>query len=222
MPLVRTYRIETERVIMRPYEPGDAQQMSELILRNHEHLIRWMPWAVKDQHTVPFCLELIRAFRGKYDLGKEYVMAVFDQRDGRFIGGAGFHDRVGEGALEIGYWMDERLAGQGFATHCAAALTKVGFEYEGLNRLNIHMRVGNEPSERIPIRLGYQKEGRLRQRYPVGNGEYEDVYFYSMLREEYDASEIKAMPLRVFGFSGAELDIFIPAPTPEVKSTPTH
>jgi RimJ/RimL family protein N-acetyltransferase len=201
MPL-RTYRIETARVILRCYAPSDAAAMSETILRNHEHLIRWMPWAVKDQHTVPFCTDLIRSFRGKYDLGMDYAMGVFDVRDGRYIGGTGVHPRVGEGALEIGYWMDERYAGQGFATHIAAALTKVCFEYEGMYRMNIHMQVGNIASERIPLRLGYQREGRLRQRIPLAAGGHADVYFFSMLREEYDASEIKAMPLKAYGFDG--------------------
>jgi RimJ/RimL family protein N-acetyltransferase len=219
MSHLRTYRIETERVILRCYEPSDAPAMSETILRNHEHLIRWMPWAVKDQHDVKFCTDLIRKFRGSYDLDKDYAMAVFDIRDGRYIGGTGLHPRVGEGALEIGYWMDERYAGQGFATHIAAALTKVGFEYEGMHRMNIHMQLGNEASERIPMRLGYKREGLLRQWVPLANGSFGDIYYFSMLREEYDASEMKALPVKAFGFDGAQLEIFALEAAKEEKPT---
>jgi RimJ/RimL family protein N-acetyltransferase len=214
MSLLRSYRIETERVTVRCYEPSDAPAMSETILRNHEHLIPWMPWAVKDQHTVPFCLDLIRKFRGNYDLGTDYAMGVFDVRDGRYIGGTGLHCRVGVGALEIGYWIDERYARQGFASHVSAALTKAAFEYEGVHRMNVHMQVGNVASERIPERLGYKREGLLRQFNPIGEGKFADIHLFTMLREEYDASEFKAMPLRAFGFDGQELVAGQGIPTP--------
>jgi RimJ/RimL family protein N-acetyltransferase len=210
MSLLRSYRIETERVILRCYAHEDAPAMSATILRNHAHLIPWMPWAVQGQHTVPFCQDLIRKFRGNYDLGIDYSMAVLDRRDGRYIGGTGLHPRVGAGAFEIGYWIDAAYAGQGFATHITGALTKVAFEYEGVHRMNIHMQVGNVPSERIPARLGYQREGTLRQYYPLGDGKFADIHYYSLLREEYDASELKMMPLRAYGCDGQLLEVMIP------------
>lgn len=210
MPLLKTYRVETERVRLRCYEPGDAPAMSATILRNHEHLIPWMPWAVKDQHTVPFCLNLIREFRGKYDLGMDFPMAIFDQRDGSYIGGTGLHPRVGEGAYEIGYWMDREHTGQGFATHVATALTKVAFDYEGVHRMNIHMQVGNVASEHIPLRLGYHREGRLRQRLTLSENQYADIFYYSLLREEYHGSPIQQLSLKAYGFDGTELDVWKP------------
>jgi RimJ/RimL family protein N-acetyltransferase len=210
MALLRTYRIETERVVIRCYEPSDAAAMSETILANHEHLIPWMPWAVKGQHTVPFCLELIRSFRGYYDLGKDYRMGVFDRRDGRYIGGTGLHPRVGDGAFEIGYWIDHRVARQEFATHVASALTKTAFEFEGVHRMNIRMQVDNVASQRIPERLGYKREGILRQYIPLGEGKFADVHLFSMLREEFDASDLPQLPVKVFGFDGQALFQAIP------------
>jgi RimJ/RimL family protein N-acetyltransferase len=200
--LLPFYRLQTDRVIIRCYEPTDAPTMSETILRNHEHLIPWMPWAIKDQHTVPFCLDLIRKFRGSYDLGTDYPMGVFDLRNGQYIGGTGLHLRAGAGALEIGYWIDERLARQGFATHVAATLTKAAFEYTSVHRMNIHMQVGNIASERIPERLGYRREGLLRQAFPLSQGKFADIHYFTLLREEYDASDLKSMALLATGIDG--------------------
>ncbi len=205
MALLRTYRIETERVILRCYEAADAPAMSEVILRNHDHLNPWMPWAVKDQHTVNFCADLIRTFSGNYHLGIDYPMAMLDARDGRYIGGTGLHARVGLGALEIGYWIDGQYARQGLTTHVAAALTKAAFEYEGVHRMNIHMQVGNIGSERIPQRLGFVREGLMREFNHLSEGKYADIHRFTMLREEYDASDLKSMKLKAFGFDGSEL-----------------
>lgn len=216
MSLLPFYRLETDRLVIRCYEPGDAEVMSATILRNHEHLIPWMPWAVKDQHTVPFCLNLIRTFRGNYDLGTDYPMAIFDRMDGNYVGGTGLHMRAGKGALEIGYWIDKDRCGQGFATHAAAALTKAAFEYGDIHRMNIHMQVGNEGSRRVPERLGYRMEGLLRQHYPLPDNQFADIHYYTMLREEYDASDFKPMNLKAFGFDGAEI---MPGPLP--KAIPT-
>ena len=207
MQLLRTYHIETERVILRCYQVADAAAMSEVILRNHDHLNPWMPWAVRDQHTPAFCCNLIRTFIGNYNLGIDYPMAIIDRRDGRYIGGTGLHTRVGNGALEIGYWIDRQHARQGFSTHVAAALTKVGFEYEAVHRMNIHMQVGNIGSERIPVRLGYVREGLMREFNHLSEGKYADIHRFTMLREEYDASELKSMPLRAFGYDGEELTL---------------
>lgn len=215
MSLLRIYRLETDRVVLRCYTHEDAPAMSEAILRNHAHLIPWLPWAIKDQHTVPYCLEQIRKFRGNYDLGIDNAMGIFDVRDGRYIGGTGLHPRVGAGAYEIGYWIDQELLGQGFATHVAAALTKAAFEYEGVHRMNIHMQTANSASERIPLRLGYKRDGLIRQRIPTENGQFGDIYAFSMLREEFDASDFKGMPVKAFGFDGKVLDPWVPGKVAE-------
>ena len=216
MSLLPFYRLETDRFVIRCYEPADAEVMSATILRNHEHLIKWMPWAVKDQHTMPFCLNLIRTFRGNYDLGTDYPMAIFNRADGTYVGGTGLHNRAGKGALEIGYWIDENRCGQGFATHAAAALTKAAFDYREIHRMNIHMQLGNVASQRVPERLGYKMEGLLRQHYPLADNQFADILYFTMLREEYDASDLKQMNLRAFGFDGAELSI--PEPSKAVPA----
>lgn len=203
--LLQTYRIETPRVCIRCYQPDDAEAMSAVILRNSAHLLPWLPWAEEGRHTPEFCRGLLRTFRGQYDLGTDFPMGIWRREDGRYIGGTGLHPRVGEGALEIGYWLDEAVTGQGYATHVAAALTKVCFDYEGLVRVNIHMQVENGASERVPLRLGYKRDGLLRQRIPLGDGRHGDIHYFSMLREDYDASGIAAMELHAFGFAGERL-----------------
>ena len=207
MFLLKTYRIETERIVARCYEPSDAKAMSEGILRNVEHLAPWLPWAATQNHDLETVSERIRLFRGNYDIGRDHTMGIWDRQDGSYIGGTGFHLRVGENAYEIGYWIDHRRLRQGLATHVAAALTKVAFVYEGVHRMNIHMHTANLPSKLIPARLGYQLEGRLLQRVPLQSGGYSDIFCYAMLREHFDASDFRDMAVKAFGFDGRPLEL---------------
>jgi len=45
------YRIETERLVIRCYEPRDAPLLKEAIDSSLEHLQPWMPWALDEPQT---------------------------------------------------------------------------------------------------------------------------------------------------------------------------
>src|SRR5204863_353260 len=72
--------------------------------------------------------------------------------------------RRDEGSLEIGYWVRSHLAGRGFATEAAAALTRVAFELCGTERVDIRCDPDNAASRAIPRKLGYTEDGTLRRR----------------------------------------------------------
>ena len=57
------YRIETERLVIRCYEPRDASLLKEAIDSSLEHLRPWMPWAHQEPQTLEQKMELIRRFR---------------------------------------------------------------------------------------------------------------------------------------------------------------
>jgi RimJ/RimL family protein N-acetyltransferase len=204
------FRLETESVVIRCYTPADAFALSDVVTRSREHLLPWMPWA-KNESDHETYLKLIRTFMGEYHLGIHYVMGVFDPIDGHLIAGTGLHQRVGADAFEIGYWVDVHHIRLGYATHIAGALTKAAFEYAGVGRMNIHMQPANTQSEAIPKKLGYRCDGILRKHTPSVNGDLADALIYTMTREEYDANDLKLMPLKAFDFAGRLLE---PKPLP--------
>ena len=65
---------------------------------------------------------------------------------------------------EIGYWVSAGATNRGFATEVAVMLTKIGFEFMGLDRMEIHCDVRNVRSAAIPRKLGYVHEATLRRR----------------------------------------------------------
>jgi RimJ/RimL family protein N-acetyltransferase len=184
------YRIETERLVIRCWEPEDAPLMKEVVDSSLEHLRPWMPWARFEPQTIDEKVELARTFRGEFDLGTNFIYGVFEPDESRALGGSGLHPRGGEGSLEIGYWIRADAIGRGLATEVAAVLTRVGFEKVELDRVDVQVDPENERSLNVARKLGFVEEGRLRRRLPPKDdgGPRRDSVVFSMLAEELPAS----------------------------------
>ena len=192
---------------MRCFDPRDAPFLKEAIDSSLEHLRPWMPWMRVEPQPLEQKVELLRTFRGEFDLGTNFVYAVFDPDESRLLGGAGLHPRGGEGSLEIGYWIRADAIGRGLATEVTAVLTRVGFEKCGLARVDVQIDPGNERSLKIPRKLGFVGEGRLRRRLePYDNGEQRrDSLMFTMLAEEVPGSPCAAYAYRAYDALGVEV-----------------
>jgi len=184
------YRIETDRLVIRCYEPRDAQLLKEAIDLSVEHLRPWMPWIRFEPQTVEEKVELLRGFRGQFDLGQNFTYGIFSRDETKQLGGSGLHPRGGEGSLEIGYWVAADAIGQGIATEQTAVLTRAGFEICGLERIDIQVEPDNARSLAIPPKLGFTQDGVLRRRLEPGeeDGPRRDSVLFTMVREELAAS----------------------------------
>ena len=109
-------------------------------------------------------VDLLRRFRGEFDLSQNYVYGVFDREETEVLGGTGLHPRGGPGALEIGYWIHVAHINQGLATELSAALTKVAFCLHQVDRVEIHCDPHNVYSTAVPRKLGYLHEATLHKR----------------------------------------------------------
>ena len=179
------YRIESERLVIRCYNPKDALLLQKSIQESVEHLRPWLPWVKTEPEELKVKIERLRMFRAKFDLSENYIYGVFDPNETELIGGTGLHPRVGSNAFEIGYWVNVNHINKGYATEFSAALTKVAFEIENVNRMEIHCDPGNNSSAAIPKKLGYVYEATLRGRTETIEGEPSDSMIWSILREEY-------------------------------------
>jgi RimJ/RimL family protein N-acetyltransferase len=155
------YRIVTPRLVVRCWDPRDAPLLKEAIDSSLDHLRPWMPWARHEPQTLAEKVELLREFRGQFDVGADSIYGIFDAREERVLGGTGLHPRIGPGGLEIGYWIRADAAGNGLATESTAALTRVAFEVGGVERVEIRCSPENHASAAIPRRLGYSEESTV-------------------------------------------------------------
>lgn len=202
---MKTYRIETERLVIRCYEPSDAEMSLRSITASVEHLRDWMPWALNEPTDLETKIELMRLFRGKYDLGQDYVLGIFDKEETIQLGGTGLHTRIDGNAREIGYWIHADHINKGYATETVKALVKIGFEIEKLDRIEIHCDPRNTRSLKIPEKLGFTLEAVLKNRLLDNEGKPRDKMIWTLFREQYEQSTIKEMKLRAFDVIGREL-----------------
>lgn len=195
------YRIETERLVVRCWQPGDAPLLQEAAAASKEHLLAFLPWAADEPQTVDQKIERMRQFRGKFDLGQDYVYGIFNQEESRAMGGTGLHTRLSGNALEIGYWIHKDFTGRGFVTESTAALTKVAFEIYHVDRMEIHCSVENAASAAVPRKLGYVHEA-TRRRLGYAHGNVSDSMIWSLFRDEYPHTPSAQAQIKVFDAMG--------------------
>jgi RimJ/RimL family protein N-acetyltransferase len=198
------YRIETERLVIRCYEPRDATLVKDAVDSSLEHLRPWLPWAEHEPQTLEAKTDLMRAFRSQFDAGENFVMGIFTTDEAELVGGSGLHPRLEPGGLEIGYFIRASRMRQGFVTESTAALTRVGFEICEADRIEIRIDPANEASKGVPRKLGFTEEATLRRRLPGRAGApLRDVTIFTMFREEFDPSI--AATLRAFDALGRQV-----------------
>jgi ribosomal-protein-serine acetyltransferase len=177
--------ITTPRLVLRRWEDADAPALVDVVAENIEHLRPWMPWIAFEPQTIEQRIALFHEWRAAAEAGDDTVYGVF--LHGHPIGGTGLHRRRGPGMLEIGYWIDHRHTGKGYATELARALTDVALGQSGIVAVQIHHDRANTASGAVPRRLGYRLVIE-RRRPPQAPGETGMEWGWRMDRETWSES----------------------------------
>jgi RimJ/RimL family protein N-acetyltransferase len=200
------YVIRTERLTLRCWEPPDAPLLKDALDSSLDHLRPWMPWAAGEPTPVEEKAELLRGFRGRFDLGEDFVFGIFLRDESEVIGGSGLHTRVGPDALEIGYWIRASRIGRGYARETTAALTKAAFLVCGVERVEIRIDPANEASLRIPRALGFTQEATLRRRLPAAEGQpARDAVVFALFADELDGSPVAEATMDAYDVLGRSI-----------------
>jgi RimJ/RimL family protein N-acetyltransferase len=187
-------RIQTERLVLRCWEPDDAPLLKATIDKNVEHLLPWMPWAAHEPETLAEKTARLAEFKRLFGAGDEAVYAIFNRAETEVLGGTGLHPRGGAHGREIGYWIAAEHEGKGLVTESSAVLTRVGFEHLELDRMEIHCDPRNVRSAAIPRRLGYEHEATLRRRLTDHLGDFRDEMIWTLFRDRFAGSPATAYP----------------------------
>jgi RimJ/RimL family protein N-acetyltransferase len=206
MPAV-VYRIETPRLVLRCWEPSDAPALAQAIMKSLEHLRPWLPWAHTEPESAEAKIQKIRQWRSKFDRGEDYLFGIFDRESSDCLGATGFHSRIGAGAREIGYWIRADCAGQGLMTEAAGALTRVGFEHDGLHRIEIQCDPTNLASAAIARKLGFHEALVIPKRVHDPKIPPRDTAIWVMRKAEFAGSPAaRSQVLAIFDAAGQRLD----------------
>lgn len=173
--------IRDAEIDLRPLVPTDAPLLFRLIDVDRPRLAAWLPW-VEETRTERDSARFITDAAEERRLRRSLVLGLFVQ--GGLAGTIGLHylewyDR----SAELGYWIGAHLEGRGHVRRAARAFLGFAFGTVALHRVVVRCAVGNERSQRVAERLGFRREGLLREAHRVG-GRYIDQHLYALLRSE--------------------------------------
>jgi RimJ/RimL family protein N-acetyltransferase len=183
--------LPASRVFLRMLSEPDAAALYGFF-SDPEVMRYWSRPAMTDPAEVKPLLDQILA---DYRSGTSLPLGIERKADGVLLGECtlfNFHDASRR--AEIGYVLGRSHWGMGYMHEALQALLNYAFGQLDLNRLEADIDPRNTASARSLERLGFRKEGLLRQRWIVA-GEVCDTDFYGLLRGEWldaDSATVKA------------------------------
>jgi ribosomal-protein-alanine N-acetyltransferase len=147
----------------------------------------WLsPWeATNPDPTIspPSYGTMIRSFNREARAGRMLPFVV--ELDGLLVGQVTVSGLAG-GSLrsgQLGYWVDQRVAGRGVIPVAVAMSVDHCFFTLGMHRMEVNIRPENRASLRVVEKLGFRPEG-LRQRYLHIDGAWRDHLTFALTIEE--------------------------------------
>jgi ribosomal-protein-serine acetyltransferase len=159
----------------------DAELLFAAVDRNREHLRRWLPW-VDGTASADDIREFLARTIEQYEEGLGPNCGIW--LEGSLIGAIGCHpiDHAHR-QCSLGYWLAAGYEGQGIITRGSRLLLDYLFDEMSLHRIEIRCGTGNTRSCAIPQRLGFHREGVLREAEWV-NDRWVDLVVWSLLEQD--------------------------------------
>ena len=171
--------IATARLLLQPIDGSHTAGIHAAVVASIDHLLPWMPWAVGINAADIRRFNL--AARSAWRDGRAYDFAILE---GGVLAGVVTLTLNHGGVGEVGYWVGADRAGRGLATEAASAVVGFGFEELGLYRVELRAGVENVRSLRVAEKLGFQREGLLRNGLDGADGPF-DTYMFGMTPEDW-------------------------------------
>lgn len=180
-------KLETDRLILQRFTRRDAVTLDDAIRASLPDLNQWLPWARMDYasgDTSAFIRDSVQAW--KEDRAWDYSIRLLED-PGRHVGNVSLWtvSKLGKIA-EIGYWVRSDETSRGICTEAVDRLLGEAFGSMGYHKVVLRIAVGNEASDRVADKLGFTKEGVLREELLI-RGNWVDHSLWSLLDREYRA-----------------------------------
>jgi RimJ/RimL family protein N-acetyltransferase len=156
----------------------------EAVRASLPELAEYLPWAVNYQRSVT--AQFVKDSIGAWASGRAFDFSIRSLEDEDVHLGnisVWFTSRANS-VGEVGYWIRSDRTGQGIGTEATARALQVAYEELHMHRVTTRIATGNVASERIVSKLGFLKEGTLREEVKVGN-RWLDHTVWGLLDREY-------------------------------------
>jgi len=178
--------IYTTRVSLRWITEDDIDALYRIF--SHPEVMRY--WSTPPLQDRNAAIELVKEIHDGFQQRQMLKWGIATRPDDHVIGTATlFNLNFDNGRAEIGYSLGRDHWGNGYCNEALTAILNYAFDELNFRRIEADVDPRNGPSIRTLERLGFQREGYLRERWHV-NGEIQDSLFYGLLRREWEARSV--------------------------------
>lgn len=180
-------RLETSRLIIRKYENGDGKELYQLLENNNnqEYLIEHIDEATNVK-TEKDAEDRIQELSIDWIERTRFVMGIWLKSSGKYIGQIWIEPNKWEvPSFELGWFLERSQQGQGIATEASKVAIQFLFNRLKAYKIIVITRDDNEKSSRLAERLGFIKEGHLREHSIKKNGSRVGLLYYGMLKNDW-------------------------------------
>ncbi len=179
--MLRALTLETPRLLLRALRDDDAPAL--LGIFGNAQVMRY--WSTPPWTSIEQALAFVTNSHEGFADCDALRLGIVRRADDQLIGQCTLFDIAGSSRrAEMGYSLAHAAWGHGFMDEALRALLGHGFGALDLNRVEADIDPRNSASARSLERLGFQKEGLLRERWVVA-GEASDTALYGLLRREW-------------------------------------
>lgn len=181
-PFEKTDRLVTERLILRCPTPDMRAGILAYRQMNRQHLQPWEPERAPEFYTTLAVEDRLRDMQRQIQDQSAIHWLVFAHDRDDIVGDCSFTNIVRGPfqACHLGFSLGSECQGKGLMHEALAAAISHTFETHKLNRIMANYQPANHRSERLLLRLGFEREG-LAKRYLKINGQWTDHVLTSLI-----------------------------------------
>lgn len=182
------FPIETRRLLIRPYEDKDLEDIFDYSGSTDFWLMRTLPWLPTREGVKKFWEQ--RRLQDTSNKIDQIDLVVEWKENCKVIGNIGIliSKNIENKQGTISWLLGNKFQGQGFASEAAKALLTFGFDTLGLHRISAGTTRDNIRSWLLMERIGMRREAHFKQSEYV-NGEWQDEFIYGILAEEWHSKK---------------------------------
>ena len=175
--------IEGQRVRLRAPGEADIQPLFELF--SDPDVMRY--WSREPMRESAEALAFMQSIITGFERRDLLNWMIADARSDRMIGTCTLYELQPEHLrCGIGYALSPQCQGRGLAREAVSLALHCAFEMLDFHRVEADVEPRNDRSARLLLALGFEHEGRLRQRFVSGE-EIQDSDIYGLLRDRWIA-----------------------------------
>ncbi|MBQ0139946.1 MAG: GNAT family N-acetyltransferase [Kurthia sp.] len=178
--------LESERCLLKTLTEEDAVLLTKLVTDNKSYWSIHEPLHSAEYYSEKYQLKRIKDSVRQMGMSREYSFGIFLKEKDILVGHISIYSikRLPFASAFIGYSLDERYTGKGFATEAVKRVTQFAFEDLSLHRIEAYVSPENIASVSVLERSGYQREGLLKKLLFI-NGRWVDHYLYALIDQDF-------------------------------------